>query len=469
MSKRILIAMLAVALFAVPAFASVQNVKVSGSIESTWLVRDQFDFGDEVAATGDFYQNLLITQAILRVDADLTDNVQTVLSLINERDWGSEAETSDLTTDVGVNLAYIVLREMLYSPLTIIIGRQHLNYGNAFIIGKGGPNNSADGRLGSVANDLTKRTAQDAVKAILNYDPLTIDIFAAKVDENIVAGANNKDHDDTDLYGFNANYKLGDSRNTEIESYFFAKIDEAPGATGTTAEKADTVYTPGLRVATNPIEGLWTSAEVAWQRGRKTNATSSTSADNLQREAMGAQVISSYQVPVMKEYNPVVSGSYTYVSGDSNPTNTRSTTNRSGREKWTAWDPMFEDQASGTIYNTLADLTNVHIYNAALQTTPIEDVTAKLSWWALYWDKEADRAASTTSTTIKQPDGTTISLTNELDEKHIGNEVDAELLYAYTEDVQFGFIASWFFAGEYWHQDNDDVAKQFLTKVVANF
>ena len=462
-------ALIAVAFLCVPAFAAVQNVKVSGNIESTWLVRDQFDFGDVTAATGDFYQNLLITQAILRVDADLTDNVQTVLSLINERDWGSEAETSDLTTDVAVNLAYVALKEFLYSPLTLIIGRQHLNYGNAFIVGKGGPNNSADGRLGSVANDLTKRTAMDAVKAILNYDPLTIDIFAAKVDENIVAGANNKDHDDTDLYGFNANYKLGDSRNTEIESYFFAKIDKSTVATGTAGEKTDTVYTPGLRVATNPIEGLWTSAEVAWQGGNKTNATGSSGADNLRREAMGAQVISSYQVPFMKEYNPVLSNSYTYTSGDSNPTDVRAGDNMASDDKWTGWDQMYEDQAAGTIYNTLADLTNTHIYNAALQVTPIEDVTAKLSWWGLWWDKEADRAASTTSTTIKQPDGTTVSLTNELDKRHIGNEFDAELLYNYTEDVQIGFIASWFFAGNYWHSDNDDVAKQFLTKVSANF
>lgn len=469
MAKRLLIAVLLVGLFAMPVSASVQNVKVSGSIDSTWLVRDQFDAGDEVAATGDFYQNLLITQAILRVDADLTDNVQTVLSLINERDWGAEDETSDLTTDVAINLAYVVLREMLYSPLTLIVGRQQLTYGNAFIIGKNLTNNEATGRLSSVAEDLTKRKAFDAVKAILNYDPLTIDVFAAKVDENIVAGANNKDHDDTDLYGVNANYKLGDSRNTEIEGYFFAKIDEAPVATGPIGEKADKVYTPGLRVATNPIEGLWTSAEVAWQRGTKANATGSTSSDNLQREAMGAQVITSYQVPVLKEYNPVLSGSYTYTSGDSNPTNTRSTTNPSGEEKWNAWDPMYEDQSGGTIYNTLADLTNSHIYNAALQVTPIEDVTTKLSWWGLWWDKEADTAAATTSTTIKQPDGTTLSLTNELDEKQIGNEVDAELLYDYTEDVQIGFIASWFFPGDYWHQDNDDISKQFLTKVSANF
>ena len=95
--RRILLALAMVALIAVPASAAVQNVKVSGSIESTWLVRDQFTLGNPVFADDtdsndniEFYQNLLITQAILRVDADLTDNVSAVIQLINEREWGDE-------------------------------------------------------------------------------------------------------------------------------------------------------------------------------------------------------------------------------------------------------------------------------------------------------------------------------------------------------------------------------------------
>ena len=83
MKKRLILAVLAVAsafFAAAPAFASVQNVKVSGEIDNTWLVRDQFDLGTRSAGEN-YYQNLIFTQSHLHVDADLTDNVSTTLGL----------------------------------------------------------------------------------------------------------------------------------------------------------------------------------------------------------------------------------------------------------------------------------------------------------------------------------------------------------------------------------------------------
>src|SRR3989344_5369140 len=89
MKKTILLAMLLVAFVAMPAMASVQNVKISGSIDSTWLVRNNFDLG--LNNIGDESQNLFITQAILQADADLTDNVSTTIALIKERVGGHTA------------------------------------------------------------------------------------------------------------------------------------------------------------------------------------------------------------------------------------------------------------------------------------------------------------------------------------------------------------------------------------------
>ena len=61
MRKSILLAVvLMVALVAVPASASVQNVKISGSIDSTFLFRDNFDLGLDLL--GDEEQKLFITQ-----------------------------------------------------------------------------------------------------------------------------------------------------------------------------------------------------------------------------------------------------------------------------------------------------------------------------------------------------------------------------------------------------------------------
>ncbi len=475
MSKRLLIAAMLVALMALPASAAVQSVKVSGSLESTWVVRDQFDLGDVSSASdSEFYQNLLITQAIVRFDADLTDNVSVVTQLINERAWDEEVSSN---TDIDINLAYIEMREFLNSNLTVTVGRQVLNYGNAFIIGAGGPNNRIGaGGLNGVAEDLSWRTEYDAVKMVLDYDPLVVDIFAAKVDANQLTGVSsaNTSEDDVDLYGINANWNLGDERNTGIEGYFFAKINQEDLTGMPTGQKADTVYVPGMRIYSNPIEGMYTSVEVAWQRGNNASVGDNNGADNLKREAMGAQVIGSYAIPgdTLSQYSPVLSGSYTYVSGDSNPDDERDPNAPASQEKWTAWDDMFEDQSGGTIYNTLFDLTNSHIYNAGLQMTPMEDVIAKISWWGIWLDKEMDEADSDSTTSdfiMRQPDGTTTTPVVSLDETHVGNELDVDLVFNYTEDVQLGFSAGWFFPGDVFSEDNDDVAKQFLTKVGVNW
>src|SRR3990167_291929 len=96
--------------FAVPAFAETQNVKVSGSIDAYWFYRVNFDLRDnndvgvvpvgtagatyDHGATGDTHQKseaddyfMTITQ--IEVSADLTDNVSTVINIVNERDWNA--------------------------------------------------------------------------------------------------------------------------------------------------------------------------------------------------------------------------------------------------------------------------------------------------------------------------------------------------------------------------------------------
>ena len=58
MRTKLIIAIMLVAFMAMPAFASVQNIKVSGDIENVFLVRDQLDLGDDTSNTNieQFYQ-----------------------------------------------------------------------------------------------------------------------------------------------------------------------------------------------------------------------------------------------------------------------------------------------------------------------------------------------------------------------------------------------------------------------------
>ncbi len=482
--RRLILALAIVALVAMPAFASVQNVKVGGGITSTFLVRDSFDLGLNNVAGSDYYQNLLITQTHLTVDADLTDNVSTHIRLLNERAWGETDVDGADSGDVDICLAYVTLKEMLYSPLTVMVGRQDLQYGNGLLIGKGGPNNVVtQSGLNGVAEDLSLVTAYDAVRLVLDYNPLTIDVFASKIDANNIVGAGAAARkDDIDLYGINTNYQLSDAWKTTAEAYFFSRIDNSI-QNGAVGAKADSVYAPGLRASTNPISGLNLQGEVAWQFGNKasTVAAGTARADNQRREAMAAQVIASYALPFerTKKWSPVVAGWGTYLSGDSNPTDATYRFGGVTPEKYTAWDPMFEAQSGGTIYNTLFDYSNALILGGSLQVSLIEDLLAKLTFTGLWLDKDvADndgyRAAADGAVLLRQPDGTTITpgVTSNI---HVGNEIDADFTYQYTEDVKLGFSAGWFFPGQVFDapfdvaNGNDESAKQFLASVDVAF
>ena len=487
MRTKLIIAIMLVAFMAMPAFASVQNIKVSGDIENVFLVRDQLDLGDDTSNTNieQFYQNLLITQTRLRVDADLTDNVSATIGLINEHVWDMESATN---TDVNLDLAYVTIREMLYSPLTVQIGRQVFSYGNSFIINSGASREGTVSRyadtLSGVAIDLTKKQSMDAIRMILDYEPLTIELLAAKPGSSTVAANGSPfDDDDIDLFGINANYPLGDDKNTVVEAYFFAKIDkrwkeEVAGA-GMQGLEPDTVYCPGLRASTNPIAGLNVQAEVAWQGGNKstTNIAGTARNDNAKRKAMAAQVISSYLLPFEKtaEYIPVVIGGYTYLSGDSNPWDANTHFSRASQEKYTAWDPMYISQGQGSLITALFPSSNCHVYTAAIQTIPIEDITSKLSWTGVWLDKEnntmvgtVETGMSNTAFPLLQPDGTLLT-PRVTSNKFIGYEVEAKLTYDYTEDVQMGLTAGWFFAGDMFDSANDNTAKQFLANVGVAF
>jgi len=504
MRKSILFALLALAVLAVPAQASVQNIKLSGDIDTYWLVRDQFDLGiDGDTADLDngrndnFYQNLLFTQTRLRVDADLTDNVGATVALINERVWGEDDDERMATTshdgtpantdigsnDVDLNLAYVTLREMLYSPLTVVIGRQNFAFGNSFVIDSAGSNNTVStGGLDLAVEDLTKRTALDTVRMTFDYNPLTIDVIAAKVAADYISGGDQLHKDDVNLFGTNANYKLGDERNSLVEGYFWAKIDhgsnDSPGA-GRLEPKADTVYMPGMRVATSPIKGLNLSAEVAGQYGNKTVVDAAANVpDNVRRRAMGAQVIGNYMLPFEQtaQWSPVLTTVYTFVSGDNNPNESskQSFGTVTDREYYTAWDPMFENQAGGSIYNSLFDLTNAHIATIKLALQPIEDVTVWSQLDMMWSDKQSDDESPTGACqgascfNMRQPDGTVINpevTTN----AHIGNETAIGVVYDYTEDVQFGGQLNWFIPGDLFHDSNHEIASQVLVHGLVSF
>jgi hypothetical protein len=121
------------------AFAEVQNVKVSGDLTVVGATRSNLAF------TKDSSADAWVSIARVKVDANLTDNVDVTIRLLNERVWGT-ADTATANYDTGVNLdlAYATLKDFMKdtinTPVTMVVGRQNIKIGSGLLVGKAGTN-----------------------------------------------------------------------------------------------------------------------------------------------------------------------------------------------------------------------------------------------------------------------------------------------------------------------------------------
>ncbi len=445
MSKR-LIAVLALALVAglafSPAYAEVQNVKVSGDIIASGVARNHFNLA--AGAAGDkknIDQSLFMTQTRVRIDADLTDNVMATVRLINERVWNGQNDTNSSGSDnINLDLAYVTLKEFLYSPLTLTIGRQEMSFGNSLIIGRA---QVPSGKI-NIPTDLTERKAFDAIRATLDYDPLVVDLVYAKVNSQDTTRKN-----DTNLGGINATYAL--NKKVNLSAYYFLKSDNNDG-TSASKGKADKVNTVGALVSATPIDNLTMSLEGAFQFGKNDGATD-TSINYNQHNAYAIQAMADYTFAKVK-MTPKIGASYTLLSG-----------NKSGdasTEK--GWDSMFYDQKLGNIAYALLAFSDLSVYNLRASCKPVEDVTLSMLYG--YFDMASVKRGTWTYNSQHFYDGTNryISGANLREGKrHLGDEIDVTATYDYTEDVQFGLTAGIFVPGKVW-----DVEKQTATQLIGS-
>ncbi|MFN7170080.1 MAG: alginate export family protein, partial [Candidatus Omnitrophota bacterium] len=368
--------------FVLPAFAEVQNVKVSGDISILGIYRDEYDLDDRAGSGSDasddhgFYAS--ITR--LRVDADLTDNVQATVRLLNERTWDTESAES---TDVDLDLAYITLKEMLYSPLTLILGRQNLKFGTGLIVGDPDTNAGVGvgGLNGTMAEDLSARKAFDALRATLDYAPWTIDLILAKIDETEAAYGATPEGEDEDLYGVNVGYKFG-AYNAEAEAYFFAKDSDTEissiGGTTVNLTQGGDIYNFGLRGSVEPIKGLALSGEVALQRG-DAQESGGTSRD---QKAWALDLDGSYTWDV--DFAPSIGLGYSFRSGEES--------GNSG--DFEAWNPMYEDQTNGIVADYIFSgvnggvNSNAQIIKVYGSIKPTKDITLAAKYYNYRLDEK---------------------------------------------------------------------------------
>lgn len=489
---------LAIALTGI-AYAETQSVKISGDLTVRGVARDNYTLDRNRATTNtrtggqDNWQTYGMSTAEVQIDADLTDNVAAVLRLYNQRDWQVRCKSITATTttlasgltdsgytadsdefSVGLGLAYIELKEFLYSPLSLKIGRQDLWFGKGFVVGVGvnrDPNSNIN------ADEYSCSNAFDAVRATLDYDPWTIDAVYAKIWENAIDSK-----DDEDLIGLNIGY-IFDVYNAEAELYWFNKRD---GSKETMNVKiGNVVHTMGLRGSADPIENLTLAAEAAWQLG--TYVSSRVQPERRYRNAWAIDVSAeSRYFQEMYAWLPKLGLEYIYYSGHKNIKD--ETVYSSGL--YTGWDRMYRgkfDSAirdyQGIYYATGMDSNNVrtdmwpnypdaadsnqHTIIVAGSIQPTDSLTIDcryFNFWqqyATYWFDTAKHGSARADTYREKAN------------RYLGGEIDVEVTWDYTEDVSFGLLAAWFMPGAHYDKCNtpssDSVAADIVGSVKVSF
>ena len=434
---KVIAVIFAVALIA-PAFSAVESVKVGGDINIYGVLRPNFQINSSYDETS---ANFFQTTARVYVTADLTDNVQAMIRLINERNWDCTGCSSEL--QVLLDLAYIKVTDILTPGLTLTVGRQEIQLGEGLVVGS--QYNAYGTVLGNVgvsypfssiaATDLVFQKAFDAIRA--DYEvatvPVVITAFGAKISENSTSPIvpRTTDTSDTNLYGLNVEYR---------PDLYSLDVYYVRGDALHTDQNLDTA---GLRVSGSipAVEGLSLKLEYAKQFGE----------DGSDNDYDGWALLfgGSYEFPV--DMKPVVRVAYNLFSGDDNGTSDKEYDN---------WQMVFPSNIAsriGPVYyafsaNNTAFLTtesNLQVINLGFDLQPVEKVKLSLDGYWLKGDED-------------------IGSTNEDD---IGYEVDLGVNYQYTEDLSFGLTGGMLFTGDLFDTSgyDDDNPWQLIASMKVAF
>ncbi len=452
--KKMIIVALAVLVFASlgTTFAAVENIKVSGDVTAQGISRNLSLNAPDSGVDG---ESFLLSQVRLRFDADLTEDISAVIGLINERIW--DAETS-IGTSLDLDLGYIEIKQFLSEPLTLIVGRQNLRYGNALIVGDPDTNRLAAANTSAKFADLSLRKSFDAVRAILDYSPYTLDLVYAKIDEGFA-----QTDDDITLLGGNLSYEWS-SYNGVTEGYVFSALGRSGEQVN---ENEDYTIVVGARVQFDPTDKITLGLEGAAQFGDyydngailNDNIASTADGQTYHRNAYALQFISEYRF--LNDYNGKLGLSYTYLTGeDENDID----------KDYEAWDPLFEDQIPGEILNMVAAESNAHFLTLSGSYMPREDITLG----AIYTHARYATNPLGLDTTLSV--GSAIptpvagqSYTIKKGEKHIGDEIDLYGVYDYSEDVQLKLTAAFFIPGDLFEDVNEDAAYSLRAGLIVGF
>jgi len=482
---RILCVLAVALLVAGSVYAETQSVKVSGDLTMRAIGRADYDYRGSISEPDTTRTNTgseaaytwLMSTAEVEVDADLTDNVQTVIRLVNQRDWNvSDKSISSNTTlaqngrggytnnpdefQVAVELAYVTLKDFIYAPLTVTIGRQNLWFGKGFIVGA----NQQDPTGALRATEYTAINSFDAVKAVLDYDPWTITGIYSNINTNAIPS-----NDDVNLWGVNVGYKFN-AYKAEAEGYWFFKKDNSIEKWTQTSNTNNDIHTLGLRGSVDPIEWVTLAGEGAVQFGNYVGTR-----DQLEGRTRQAYALDfSGEVRYFTDkhaWKPKVGFEYILYSGNGPESNPREASGI-----YHGWDMMYRGKFDSAIreyvgrfyssydypvrnnyFYSNADASfqnqNQFIFSGSVQ--PMDSLLLKANY-NLFFTQDRYLCDNSANPYGQKTGG------------FIGQELDLQANWDYTEDVSFGILGAFFVPGEV-YTNADKTASDIVGTVSVSF
>jgi len=399
------VALAAVGVMATSALADVQNIRLSGDVR----VRGYY-----VNMRNDAPDNAFILQRTrVTCEADLEDHVLVVVTLKAEGMWGqgswqtlSRSGTgmySDRGWAVGVSEAYVQFSEMFFTPATLKLGRQYLNYGKGFVV--------------SSANETYNF---DAARLVLDFYPFTVDIVGAKItDGNEDFPDAYSGHAGNNLLFVNARYEMKDSIIKAIEAYFgWFTTAGAGGYSDSTrywpqsfSPQQSSPWTIGVRADLTPIKGLEVWAEGAYEGG-----ANGIWWDDGSYSAWLANIGGKFTFKDVK-MEPAINANYIYASGYSS-----------------GYVPFFPSFIGNNGYLFCPLISNIHIFNVGASIKPAKNVTLAAQGYYYMLD---DAGSSAGSDWIQQEFGLSAY---GYGKRELGWEIDGILGYDYSKDVRFQLV-----------------------------
>jgi hypothetical protein len=431
-------------------FADVQNIRLSGDIRIRGYFLDSTGLQDPTdPTTGQFKGNESFIAQRTRVscEADLEDHVLVVVTLRAEGTWGAndEQQTLDNNGDtangatagaglpngsridrgwgVGIDEAYVQFNEIFYTPATLKLGRQFLQYGRGLI-------------LSSVEQEYN----YDAARLVLDYYPLTIDIVGAELVNNQSFGGNPSHLGANDLLFVNARYELSDSAIKDVEAYFgwvsqsHSGNDLAAGTSGPGTGPFSTSRVPptsaasspmiiGMRTDINPLDALQTWVEGVYEFGADGTAVGNTLSAGLLNVG-GRYTLKDVQ------WVPVLNANYIFATGGGKGQDASS--GIVGSSQFRSWFD-YADGYNGYLFEPA--LSDIHIFNLGASVKPYENTTLAVQ---TYYYLKADKGGIAGSNANVDWGGPSwASLTSGTgNDRELGWEIDGILGYDYSKDVR---------------------------------